>query len=388
VYDGGPRFVAVSEGYLQSSKRNDPLVRGKDFAGTSAVLDFAEAYANGRLGPVVVSAGRARETWTGSGDESLVISTEAPPLDRVLLSGRWGRLEARAMFAALNDVKMDQVIDSLSAESGSPLFHRSLVAHALSYRPTSGTEITIGETMLMSRRSRDDALSYANVLIPFIVSQNDTGLTYVVGRDNLMLYGAGRANVGPAVLSGELAVDDFQYGTKDRSTVANQIAWRLGASVPVTLTRPGSLTAEYRHVNTYTYERQFYTEVYQVYDRSLGSELGPDADLARVGAEVWMSGNVLLAANVGRWRQGALRINQRPGQSPNNGPTDFPSTTALRPVVQQATLADVSLRLLRVTLPITARFEAARVQNPGNVLSRTDTYVRAQLIASYAFRYP
>jgi Capsule assembly protein Wzi len=391
VFDGGSRFVALSEGYLQSSRRNDPLVRGKDFAGQNATLDFGEAYANAKLGSFVVSLGRSREVWLGEGSESLVLSGNVPPLDRVLVSGRWKRVEGRAFFAALNDVTLTAGLDSLTASSGDRLFHRTLVGHVIAAKPTRATEVTLGETMLFSRRSRGEGLSYANVLIPFIVSQNDTGLTALAPRDNLVLFGSARTLLGPALLEGELVADDFQYGRQDRQIIPDQLAWRIAASAPLSFVtaRPASISASYRHVNTYTYERPFYTEGYHSYDRPLGSELGPDADIALAGGELWLRGDVLLAANVGRWRQGAIHIDQRPGRSVNNGFTStFPSTSIDRPAIQSATLVDASLRLLRATLPVTMRFEAARITNAANQPHAAELYIRAQLLATYAFRYP
>jgi hypothetical protein len=313
-----------------------------------------------------------------------------PPLDRVLVTARWTKVEGRALFAALNDVTLTAGLDSLSTDAGDRLFHRMLAGHVLTYRPRTGTELTVGETMLISRRSRGEGLSYANPLVPFIVAQNDTGLTAVAPRDNLMLFGAARTVVGPAVLEAELAADDFQYGSADRQKIPDQLAWRLAVSAPLSLVtvRPTALSASYRHVDTYTYERPFYTEGYHSYDRPLGSELGPDSDIALVGAEVWMTGNVVLAANVGRWRQGAVRIDQRPGRSVNAGPVPFPSTSAERPAVQSATMFDASLRLLRATLPLAVRFEAARVQNAADLAQAAELFLRVQLLATYAFRYP
>ena len=390
VFDGGPRFVAVSEGYLESSGRNDPLIRGKGFAQTSASLDFSEAYANARLGSLVLSLGRSREAWLGEGTESIVLSGNVPPLDRVLLSGRWKRVEGRAFIASLNDVTLTGGLDSLSADSGDRLFHRMLAGHVLAIRPTATTEFTLGETILISRRSRGEGITYANPLIPYIVAQNDTGLTAVAPRDNLMLFGSARTNLGPLILSGELNADDFQYGSKDRQTIPDQLAWRLAASAPLSFVsvRPTTLQASYTHVNTYTYERAAYTEGYHSYDRPLGSELGPDADIALGGAEVWLSGNLLLAAEVGRWRQGAIHIDQRPGRSVNLGFVPYPSTSPARPAVQSATLGGVSLRLLRRSLPVTLRLDGARVANAGNQPHAAELYIRAQLLATYAFRYP
>jgi hypothetical protein len=56
--------------------------------------------------------------------------------------------------------------------------------------------------------------------------------------------------------------------------------------------------------------------------------------------------------------------------------------------VQSALLGDVALQLLTTTLPVTLRVETARIQNAANQFVLPALYVRAQLIGTYAFRYP
>ncbi len=68
-YAAGPRFLAVSEAYGQTSARNDPLVRGRLFRRTSGVLDFSEAYLTGRAGPLTLSFVRALEACLVEGEE-------------------------------------------------------------------------------------------------------------------------------------------------------------------------------------------------------------------------------------------------------------------------------------------------------------------------------
>ena len=142
-------------------------------------------------------------------------------------------------------------------------------------------------------------------------------------------------------------------------------------------------------MNSYTYLRNAYTEVYQSYDQPLGSELGPDADLLRLRGEVWLGGASRVSGGVGYWRQGALRIFQRPSQSPNgHGGDPYPSTSAARPGVQRALLAELAVERLSATLPVTLRVESARVENAANAPALPKLLVRAQLIGTYAFRYP
>lgn len=387
--DGGDNLVAVIEGYAQSERRNDPQIRARRLRKSGGVADIGEAYANGRLGPAVLSFGRSREAWLGEGEESLVLSAHSPPLDRISASVNWRRLEARALVATINDVTIDLAADSLVGGPERQRYRRILLGHALTYRHSPRLEITLGETAILARTNTIFDLAYANPLMPFLVTQNDTSRAGTEGRDNIVVFGATRFGVGSVRFTGELVVDDIQIDPADRKRTQDQLAWRVALTAPVPMARPAAVGLEYRHVNTYTYERTAYTEVYQNYDQPLGSELGPDADMFRASGEVWLGGASRVSGGLGLWRQGAIRISQRPSQSPNfHGGDPFPSTSIERPGVQRAFLADVAVQRLVATIPLTLRVETARIENPGNIPALPSTYLRAQLFGTYAFRYP
>jgi hypothetical protein len=98
---------------------------------------------------------------------------------------------------------------------------------------------------------------------------------------------------------------------------------------------------------------------------------------------------VRLSAGVGRWRQGGIRIDQRPAQGPNgNADKPFPATTAARPEVQSALLADVRAERLTLRIPVSLQVQLARIENAANVSAAAALYVRATVSGSYAFRYP
>jgi hypothetical protein len=89
------------------------------------------------------------------------------------------------------------------------------------------------------------------------------------------------------------------------------------------------------------------------------------------------------------WRQGAQRLEQRPGHNSNgHGGEPFPSVTAARPFVQSALLADAGLAYLARPLTLTLRAEGARARNPANQNTASGSYVRIQLIGTYAYRIP
>lgn len=386
--EGGERLVGVVEAYGQTQRRNDPLVRGRVLRRTTGVVDFSEAYLNGQIGPLVLSLGRAREAWLGDELESLALSAHGPPLDRLLATAHWRRVEARALVASLDDIALTPELDSLVEGTPPTQVYRWLIAHALTVHPGGGFEITAGETAILSRQVRAIELSYFNPTLIYQLAQNDSG-RLDRQRDNLGIFGGVRWRRGVAALEGELFVDDIQLDAGDAEVTPNQLAWRLAATAGLPLPRPSNAGVEYRRIDNYTYMRGVYSEVYQQYDRPLGSELGPGSDLLQALAETWLTPTARFGARLGVWRQGALRIDQRPGQrASGNAGASFPRTTPDRPSVQKALLGAVEADFLRLTLPIRARLEFARIDNAGNQFVPAALYLRAHLTGTYAFRYP
>ncbi|MEJ7811600.1 MAG: capsule assembly Wzi family protein [Gemmatimonadaceae bacterium] len=389
TWNGGERLVAVAEGYAQSDRRNDPRHRGRGFRETSAVVDYSDAYLAGRLGPLVLGVGRTSEAWLGEGDESLVVSSHGTPLDRVSAEVRWSRFEARAFFSTLDDVVLD-ARDSLPAGVPAQRVHRFLAAHALTFRPTPRWEFTLGETALLARRGAGFELAFANPLMFYVVSENDSSHAGAFGDDNnLAAFGALRYAGGPATLQAELLIDDIQIDAEDRENNPDKLGWRVAATLALPLGVPASVGLEYKRVDSYTYLRDFYAQAYALYDQPLGSELGPDADLLRATGEVWANGRLRVSAGVGRWRRGALRIDTRPGpRAFGHAGEPFPSVTVARPSGQTGMLGDGSVEFLDRVFPITIRAEIARLDNVNGEPALSATYFRAQLVGSYRFRYP
>lgn len=389
TWDGGDRLAGVIEGYAQTHDRNDPLVRADRFRESSGIADFSEAYLTGRFGRLVAAFGRRRVAWLGEGEESVALSAHGPPLDHLALSLRWPKFEAHALYGGIDDVVLDTLRDGLPSGTPDQRFYRYIVAHEISWRPSPRFRLTIGETALLSRGARTIDLAYANPLMIYWVTQEDTSYTNRENRDNLGIFLAGRARFGGTTLIGELFVDDFQIDADDRETIPDQLAWSVRASGRVPAALPAIFSAEYRRVDGFAYLKGFYTEAYQQYDEPLGSELGPDSDLVRLAAELWFGPQMRVELGGGYWRRGARRLNDRPSErAEGNAGLGFPTTSPARPAVQRAALGDLSVRWLGLTLPVTARVELARIDNANNQSTAPALYVRAQLIGTYAFRYP
>ena len=383
------RVVAVAQAYAQTHSRNDPRIRSRAFRRTSGSLDFDEAYMSGAVGrKVLLSLGRTREAWLGRDEESLVLSAHGPALDRFLAAVTTKHFEARAIVASIDAVVLDSLRDSIHIGLPDQRLYRWLVGHALVWRPVPRLEFTLGETALLSRGSRAVDVAYLNPLMVYVVTQNDSGRAGEDNRDNLTIFGAMRLQAGAIGLAGELLVDDIQIDSRDRERTPDQLGMRVTGTAALPLIVPTSVSVEYRRLGSYTYMRRNYNEVYQQYDHPLGSELGPDAEEMRASGEVWPSGNFRLGGSVALWRRGVLRLDQRPGRgATGNAGRPFPSVDP-GTYVQRATVGELSAHWLSPRLPVTARLEAARIENVNNELVGPALYVRAQVIGTYAFRFP
>lgn len=381
--------VGVVEGYAQSHRRNDPLMRARQLRSTSGAVGISEATLAAAWGPLTLSFGRDREAWLGRGTESLILSAHGPALDRLALSLSTKHFQGRALYAMLDDVVLDTLRGELPSGTPDQRFHRALIAHSLTWRPNDGFEVSAGETVVLSRGSRTLDLGYANPLMPFIVTQNDAGREGSETRDNIAAFIAVRGQVGRSTAMAELLIDDIQIDGGDRELTPDQLGWRLEGRQGWGGRYTGSAGLEYARLNTFTYLRGYYTDVYQFVGRPLGSELGPDADRMQLEAEAWIASGLRLSSRAGVWRRGARRIGMRPSEGAvGNAGESFPSTSADRPAVQRATIGDIMVEIVDWRIPVVARLEAARFENPGHAVGGRVTHVRAHLNATYAFRYP
>jgi len=388
-WSASDKLVIVGELYGETSVRNDPTVRQRALRNTSGIVDAGESYVNGALGRVDLSFGRSWAAWLGDDRESMALSANGPLIDRLEIGIRWRVAEVRAIIASVNDVTMTAELDSLVPGTPDTRYNRWLYGHVLTVKPNDGLELSLGETILSSRTTFGFDLAYANPAMPYVITQNDSGRAGTEGRDNLVAFGGVRARIGRGHVGAELVVDDVQIDSKDREKTADQLAWRLYASAPLSVGTATSVRAEFTRIDSYTYMRDFYTDVYQQYDKPLGSVLGPGADQLRVSAETWVGGGLKVGGSVGTWRQGGLRIDQRPSNGPNgNADKPFPAVTPNRPEVQTALLGDIGADYLARPILGTIRVQLAQIRNAANVPTAAALYVRAIVSGSYAFRYP
>jgi hypothetical protein len=317
----------------------------------------------------------------------LTSALRTPADDRT--SSAWSRLEARAMFSSIDDVVLTDA-DGLPTGTPSQRIHRFLAAHALTARLTPSWEITLGETALLTRRGGGVNLAFVNPVTIYVVAENDSAAAGDArDENNLTAFAATRFVQGRATVEGELVIDDIQIDAADRENIPHQLAWRLATTLAVPIGRPASVGLEYRRVGSYTYLRDLYSLVYQMYDVPIGSELGPDSDMLRASGEVWPNGRMRLNGAISRWRQGAQRIFDRPSEGAfGHAGEPFPSVTPERPAPIEAWIAQGGVDLLDTRFTIRLSGELARIDNVDHQPSLTSTSLRAHVTGTYRFRYP
>ena len=384
------RVALVAEVYGQTSRRNDPTVRQRALRNTSGIVDMGETYVNTALGRLDLSFGRSWAAWLGDDRESMALSANGPLIDRLELGIRWRVAEVRAIVASVNDVTMTAETDSLAAGTPDTRFNRWLYGHVLTVKPNDGLELTLGETICCRHARPLGSTSHTRIRSWRTSSR----------RTTRRARGRTRATISWCSVGHECALGAGTSARSSSSTTSRSIKPIVktrpisspGASygsIPVPLGNASSVTADFTRVDSYTYMRDFYTDVYQQYDKPLGSVLGPGSDRLRLAGETWIGGGIRIGGSVGTWRQGGLRIDQRPARGPNgNAGKPFPAVTPDRPEVQSSFLADIGADY--VTHPIlgSIRLQLAQIRNAANVSDAAALYVRAIVSGSYAFRYP
>lgn len=389
AWEGGPSIAAVVDLEAQSHVRNDPHFRTARLRSTTGGVQFAEAYLVGRVGRFSISFGRQSESWLGDGEDSFLLSAHGPALDRLAIGLHYRRFEARALAALVDDVELTTEVDGIPIEDSPRRLHRFLVGHALTWRPNRRFRLSVGETALLSRTSPVLDLAYANPLMAYLVTQDDRSIQETERQDNILIFVSATARIAGGALDAGFLVDDIQIDAADRKITPDQLGWSVKFSHPIPLVVPTSVAVAYRRSDSFTYLREFYGAVYQHYDAPIGSELGPDADELLGELDVWFGGTTRVFGALGWWRRGAQRLTRRPAEGAGGRAGEpFPTVEPDRPRVQRALRSQIGLQLLRPRFPVSIQIESAHIDNANNQAVNAAIYLRAQLIATYVFRYP
>jgi hypothetical protein len=257
-------------------------------------------YASWTPGPLGLSLGRMPQRWGPGRYTSLLLSSNSPALDMLLLSA----------FPAdwLTFTGLTATVDSDSAAY--------LSLHRIDIRPAAALRIGLSESILYCSEGLE--LAYMNPFIPYYpVQWNERD------DDNAFLCFDGEWCPAPGLsVWGELLIDDFQYQTEyDRP---NKMAWTVGAEAAGTW--GGWANLEYTRIDRYVYSQRRSCNYYLHDDRIIGSALGPDADRVTAGAGLASMWPLVLSAYADHVRKGEGTVYDGWPDSASTG-EPFPSGT-------------------------------------------------------------
>ncbi|MBK7092892.1 MAG: hypothetical protein IPH59_14435 [bacterium] len=207
------------------------------------------------------SIGRSSMIWGPEQRDALLLSDNAPQLDRIWLGYEHRAIRFDYFISRLDDVKYN---DSTLV--------RYMSAHRLSFRKQNAFELGLSEVALFGGYGRPVDWRYINPFVPYYWEQWNRG------SDDNILFGLDFAIYWPhqCRIFGELLIDDFQIDLKSEP---HQVGYKLGIDMmePLGLNRVFT-KASYTRVNTTVYGQNQPQNLYLYYNKPIGYFGGNDQD--------------------------------------------------------------------------------------------------------------
>lgn len=291
------RFALGWRYAVDSDVTNDPTRFRQIEAREDTDYGFAllDAYVTARYGPLSVTAGRNELALGPAGRTSGVFLADSiPPLDQIRIELDTRAVRFTGVIARLSGDLQNRSVD----ESGETIpgsdpperdrrpVDRILYLHRLDWEPHPSLQVAVSESAIVTGFDRGLDARYANLLIPFFVSQEDEDESGGVDVDvNVNAEGVLRIPWG-ARLWANLYAQELFIDEDKREEIGNQLAWKLGAlAAGDRIGLPAwTLGLEYTRVDVFTYLHRGLNTDATHFGVPLGSTLGPDADLT----EAWL----------------------------------------------------------------------------------------------------
>lgn len=210
---------------------------------------------------VFASIGRSSIIWGPEQHDALLLSDNAPPLDRI-----WLGYEHPVLRFDYFITRLDNVVHNDST------LVRYISAHRLSFRKQGAFELGLSELVLYGGHNRPIDWRYLNPFVPYYWEQWNRG------SDDNIFFGVDFALYWPhrARIFGELMIDDFQIDFKSEP---HQVGYKLGFDVlePFGLARLFTKLS-YTRVNTTVYGQNQPQNLYLYYGEPIGYFGGNDQD--------------------------------------------------------------------------------------------------------------
>ena len=255
-----------------------------------ALLD---AYAEYGYGPLRVTAGR-NELWLGQAgrSSSVFVSDSIPPIDQVRIDLVTRTLRFTGMIGRLSgddqNRSLDEQGETVPGSLPPPASERRNVdrifyLHRVDWQPADYLQLAISEAALVTGIDRGLDARYANLLIPFFVTQEDedesggVDVNVMINAEGVLLVPRG------ARIWSNVFVQEFFIDAEKRENIGNQLAYKAGAEIAGDALGLPALTTglEYTRVDVFSYLHRGLNTNHTQFGVPLGSSLGPDADMAQ-----------------------------------------------------------------------------------------------------------
>lgn len=337
------RFALGWRYAVDSDVTNDPTRFRQIEAREDTDYGFAllDAYATYRYGPLWITAGRNELAQGPAGRSSSVyLSDSMPPLDQLRFSLGTRNVRFTGLIGRLSGDDQNRMLD----DDGSTVpgseppppgdrreVDRILYLHRVDWQPLPILQVAISESALVTGVSRGLSARYANLLIPFFLTQEDVDEPQGVDVNVMVNVEGVVLAPGGARLWVDVFAQEFFIDRSKREEIGNQMAWKVGGMVAGDAVGLRSLTAglEYTRVDVFTYLHRGLNTNYTQYGVPIGSSLGPDADRS----EAWITWRpwpeLSLTAIASRWRAGERDVDTLESVIEAGNP-DFPSGVVQR----------------------------------------------------------
>ena len=265
--------------------------------GTDYGFALLDAYATYGYGPLHVTAGR-NELSLGQAvrSSSVFVSDSIPALDQLRLDLVTRSLRFTGLIGRLSGDDQNRSLDERGETIPGSMppppderrdVDRIFYLHRVDWQPADYLQLAISEAVLVTGTDRGLDARYANLLIPFFVTQEDedasggVDVNVMVNAEGIVLVPLG------ARIWVNLFVQEFFVDADKRENIGNQLAYKAGGEVAGDRLGLPALTAglEYTRVDVFSYLHRGLNTNHTQFGVPLGSSLGPDADMA----EAWIS---------------------------------------------------------------------------------------------------
>ncbi len=274
------------------------------FGLNAAEFDYAAlSYHNNWL---TVQFGRGRQAWGAFESNNLVLSSNSPAYEHLMLEARYKRYKGRFFYGFL---------ESIMANDSN--INRYLVGHAIEYSNHRNLLIGFSELIIFSGIDRPLDLSFLNPFLPAIEVELNDRTNKQVGPESSNAVWSLLVDwmVIPGLrVSANFTIDEFQFDNKDREKGRpDAIAYHLKTAYSKTIGSIGVTTFfDYSRIGTFTFSHFQSSNNFVSRGLPIGSELGNDSDRLQLGVRLLLPIRVIFSSSFGIQRSGERNLLNNP----------------------------------------------------------------------------